>query len=123
MNNTITYGIREMKKSVEEVNGVRVIEWVYETTLDGKVYDTREKAKNHFNALKTMIRIEWKKLNQEFADGTIDYLTYKDKDGNTFAIVTDPITYKTDCRYVWESTPMVRKLVLCQCYRTVRGRG
>jgi hypothetical protein len=56
--------IKEFKKSVDYVDGKRVVEWVYMVTRDCKMFSTREEAKKHLRYLKDKQARQWKKTQK-----------------------------------------------------------
>jgi hypothetical protein len=120
-NANITYGVKRLKYNTIEVNGKFVYKYRWETTLDCRIFDTEQEAKNHIAELKKDISKNWKNLRQAVKNGTMYYNVYTEKDGNTYGIVADLRTNKADCRYIRQNTPEVTKLVLTDCYKYVRG--
>jgi hypothetical protein len=114
-----TYEIKEMKKSVDYVDGKRVVEWVYMVTRDYTVYQTREDAKKHLTYLKSKQNRQWKAVTQAYMEDKIDWIIERDNE-DYIATVTNLETNESSTRKLEGTKPHQRKEAVIQAFKELK---
>jgi 6-phosphogluconate dehydrogenase (decarboxylating) len=108
--------IKEFKKSVDYVDGKRVVEWVYMVTRDCKTFSTREEAKKHLRYLKDKQARQWKKVTQAYMEDKIDWIILPEHDYH-FTVVTNLETNEKGWCKLEGTKPYQRKEAIIKAFK------